>query len=89
MNLPQDPIRGSDSRIVQKTETHETTKNKFIYLARKPLSFLASTASHIKITYIPTTSRMKNPFSVTLGHNKKLSMDKMMNSKLLVFCLLL
>lgn len=38
MNLPQDHIRGRDSGILWKTETHEIAKEKFTYLARKPLN---------------------------------------------------
>lgn len=74
MNVPQEHIKGSDSIILQKTESHETTKQNFIYLAKKTLNiFFGSIASDIKITYKPTTSRiMQNPFSVTLGHNKKI-----------------
>lgn len=48
------------------------TREKFMYIARKPLniSWPTLTASHINIMYIPVTSGiMKNSFSVTLGHN--------------------
>lgn len=38
MNLPQDHTRGRDSRILWKTETYETAKEKFMYLAGKPLN---------------------------------------------------
>lgn len=32
-----DPITGSDSRILQKTDTHQTIEKKFIYHTRKLL----------------------------------------------------
>ena len=47
MNLPQDPTGGGDDGILQKTEMHETSKEKFGYLTRKPLNVSWSTGTHL------------------------------------------
>lgn len=47
VNLPWDHIRGGDAEIPQKIKMHETTREKFMYVARKALNFSWPTLPHI------------------------------------------